>query len=611
MNSKFKQLINLFLKKQNSKNDNITDNINNQYFKGQLPNTILIKIINIILADIFSHSYQDITLSFMRKFMYLNKNIRDNVLTKLKVDKKYILYDIRSLKFYLLIYKYISFKRVAINVALLPQLNQHLITENKPISLYIYNNELELLNEYPKLTINKLEIYYRGWDETKPNHILQKLPVETLSISDSSGVCVHSYPYIMDNIAPDTLRKLNIIQIMIPDDYNPIVNEFQLSSIKRYFNLTSIYISLECKSLDILSLTELVQQNHQLEKFTFKMNSHSSQNNSTMWYSTFFQGIQNHPSLKKLEIWISTINPNIESLNSYLSNNKVLEKFIFILIKNIHSETTNNTINTTQNLNHTLKYISMNLSTLYMLNFGSCINTHLQELIIHINVSEHGFIENFKHWNQTISSFPNLRKLTIHNATSDTSISALIKLSIFNWISKICSLVISICKLESLHLKFDSSSNISEVDFVNLFQELSKSRLLTSLYLSDCSLSSKSSIILFRDLPSLMILESQHIYLDSTVEALIINNKTIECINIVLSGNTEDGNLNFIYNLLTRNQTLKFLKLGTLKFTPSEVEKLPILLDAIKQNQSLKTFNSPIHIKQLKELFNQKLILPF
>ncbi|KYQ90553.1 hypothetical protein DLAC_09179 [Tieghemostelium lacteum] len=588
-----------------------------QYFTGQLPNIILIKILNMVLEDLNWKSDYTILRCFVEKFKYMNKNIRDNVITKMKLGR-YGIYDKSSLNWYLKLIKYISFSEISFNPnfldlsdPLLPQLKEHLLQEKKMLSFNTSGIEsgfrdwlINYLDGVYQDTIHSLMVYYTPLHSQTPKDLgiffekdgekPLRLNIDALELYVENSPFSTHYPAFMEIINQDTLRTLSIRDI----DTNYLgeisLKDFPFTSISRFSKLHILKISVTNTVLTKVT-GEMVKQNQLLKEVHLSHTLRYNGNQISIDFSEFLGDIRDHPSLQLLDIRLRGCgipNSSYEAMIDYLSHNKVLESLTFITNADVIGVThsPNRSIQNT-----TLRYLETIPSILQNLNFWGCENPLLKELHL---TSYSCTLSHPNQWKNMIKLFPNLSKLSILEVPDDYLM----------WMSHVTIESIQSCKLKELIIHINDHQYFIDLP-LQICKLIGESKI-EYFNAEGFNIPAKSALPILQDHPTLKAVKLYGVILDDQLADSIINNKVIEDLHISFYYEIKD-HLKFFCNLLTNNQTLRYLILYNLIFEKKE-SLLPTILDAIKYNQSLKYLDipetrlPPLFKKQFQQLCKEK-----
>ncbi|KYR02181.1 hypothetical protein DLAC_00996 [Tieghemostelium lacteum] len=539
-----------------------------EYFKGQIPNILLIKIFNLILNELYHQSFsvfQKRIDSFLCKTVLLDKNIKENVMIKMKTNNNFEIPKYKPeyrIKWFFRVHKYIEFqnftiyyKIVSFDHPLVCKFRDYLQSSKKTIILesikvkeHPKDKLLSLFKDF-KIELNTLSLINNGNEfECVHKDIDFKLNIKNLSVSSK-------YQWYWEYFIPESLKKLKI------NDYSNLNDPRFVIGLDSFRSLTNLTISVNTFGLP-MELCNVINLNVSLESFKYTVYSIG-----LLDFTEFLTSIQDHPSLKSLSLSLNGCTfKSFTPFAIYLNNNKILETLIM----------THRNINPMDEmdkdlpiLNSTLRYLEINCEVLDIVNRWQSVNTSLTEL----NCIQTDYDPKIL-WNHVPNQFPNLTTLSLFNLKiKDDLIQSFINSELQSF-KKLKYLYIQCASIETSKILFNRILSIN----------------LVELAVNDQFLSSRSVVVLFEsNHPTIKKVNLSHVEWSDNLSNSIVNNQTIENLNIVPTKPSPINQFNFLSNLLRNNKTIHHLDIP-FDFPKNETSQFPLFLRNLQRNQTLFSF---------------------
>ncbi|KYQ90519.1 hypothetical protein DLAC_09144 [Tieghemostelium lacteum] len=552
-----------------------------EYFRYQLPNILLIKIFNLILVDLYDRNfsiYQKRIDCFLSKTVLLDKNTKENVLTKMKVNSTFEVPLAKPepvISWYLRVKDYINFTSItvyqetlALDHFLVQQFKDCLQSSTKPIIL-----KTRVIQQNPKDMLISLFSNCKIEPLVHNISILNPDGIQFISIHKDTELKLNIHKlyissvqdWYWENFNPDALKKLKITENS--NRSNPY---YFVQGFDSFRNLSKLKITVWSFGLNE-DICNIINQNKGLEVFHYFVFVLGAVD-----FEDFLTSIKDHQSLRTMNLRLSggtffSLNP----FSEYLCRNNIIRElsltnrsgyqFVDEIVEPI--------------LNSALESVFINSGCVGILDSWQMVNPSLRELTC--IVTEKDTKISWKHINKT---FPNLSSLSLacivkHDyITSSLCEYDLKKFSNLKKLSLDCALRES-C---NLILKCILSTKLEEISILN--QVISGNSLIT---------------LLDSNHPTIKKVDVSEVEWSESLSISIVNNKTIEYLSMQLHKHSTINQLPFLCNLLSKNQTLHHFHFP-LSFPTNEESQFPIFLKYLKRNQTLISFKvySPITIPQ-------------
>ncbi|KYQ90556.1 hypothetical protein DLAC_09182 [Tieghemostelium lacteum] len=599
----------------NKEDEQIEKIVEVKYFTGHLPNTILVKIINMVMNDYLPQEIGNVKKVdlFLQKFMLLNKNIKNNVMTRLISNSVFNIFNRDTLETYLRFINYIEFKSLYIRSdlkasnPLVSNLNEKLLTNPKDIQFHFLRVDSKLFKWFKVFlsgsliqSLNSFTIVCQEPDQLTTddsNNFKEiesnKFNLETLELYIDTFIF---YENLFTIVNPEHLKNLKIIDsqdVSIGTGIPTIVDDFPHKYMYKFTNLITLEISSTFYFLNS-ELCEVFKLNPFLEKFTFTLAYFGSMVECDP--TVFFNAIQDHPKLRELSLTFMNVGMRsipIDQLVNYLSTNTVLETLVYFA--NIPPPT----IPKSKIRNQTLKSLVINpVHYKFLLTCWEIENPQLTSLSLHHNDTL--FNINNSTWP---TKFPNLQNLTIHQIKKDLN----------KWVNENLNLVLIHCKkLQVLHTSSEKYEPKCTYD-KRIFQLICSSNLV-ELSIEGDNVDKFNHTIFETNIPTLKKVVLYGItWNDSTMNA-IVNNKTVEHLTFFLLNSDRPCPFKFLIHLLQKNKTLKHLNMNSILFEYANLSQFPEFIQVIRDNQTLLSLDlfsimfPPQYVVEYEKVCNEKLL---